>query len=63
MPITYVLNLRDRSVPLPLQQEMIARLPEPPVVVPLDTGHVPAVTMPSVLAALLDGYAAQYEPA
>ena len=63
VPVTYVLNLRDRSVPLALQQEMIARLPELPVVVPLDTGHVPAVTMPAVLAALLDGYAAQYQRA
>jgi hypothetical protein len=40
---------------------MMARLPTSPVVVPLDTGHVPAVTMPIVLAALLDGCAAQYE--
>ena len=61
VPLTYLVNLRDRSVPLALQREMIARLPAPPVVVPLDTGHVPAVTMPTVLAALLDGCAAQYE--
>ena len=61
VPVTYVVNLRDRSVPLALQREMISRLPKPPVVVPLDTGHVPAVTMPTVLAALLDGFAAQYE--
>ncbi len=49
VPVTYVENLRDRSVPLALQREMIARLPVPPVVVPLDTSHVPAVTMPAVL--------------
>jgi pimeloyl-ACP methyl ester carboxylesterase len=61
VPVTYVLNLRDRSVPLALQREMMTRLPTPPIVVPLDTGHIPAVTMPTVLAALLDGCAAQYE--
>jgi pimeloyl-ACP methyl ester carboxylesterase len=61
VPVTYVLNLRDRSVPLALQRAMMARLPTLPVVVPLDTGHVPAVTMPTVFAALLDGCAAQYE--
>jgi pimeloyl-ACP methyl ester carboxylesterase len=61
VPVSYVVNLRDRAVPLALQREMLARLPEPPFVVPLDTGHVPAVTMPTVLAALFDGVATQYE--
>ena len=58
IPVTYVLNLRDRAVPLTLQLEMISRLPAPPRTIPLDVGHMPAVTMPVVLAALLDGIAA-----
>jgi hypothetical protein len=37
---------------------MISRLPAPPRTIPLDVGHMPAVTMPVVLAALLDGIAA-----
>jgi pimeloyl-ACP methyl ester carboxylesterase len=57
VPVTYVLNLRDRAVPLTLQLEMISRLPGSPRTIPLDVGHMPAVTMPVVLAALLDGIA------
>jgi pimeloyl-ACP methyl ester carboxylesterase len=44
VPVTYVLNERDRPVPAALQEEMIDRLPAPPVVVRLDGGHIPAVT-------------------
>jgi pimeloyl-ACP methyl ester carboxylesterase len=58
VPHTYVLNLRDRAVPLDLQLEMIERLPRAPRVVPLDSGHMPAVTMPVAVAAVLDGIAA-----
>jgi pimeloyl-ACP methyl ester carboxylesterase len=58
VPHTYVVNLRDRAVPLELQEEMIARLPAPPRVIPLDGGHMPAVTAPEVLAAIVDGIAA-----
>ena len=54
---TYVLNLYDRAVPLELQEEMIRRLPTTPRVIPLAAGHMPAVTMPVVLSALLDGIA------
>jgi pimeloyl-ACP methyl ester carboxylesterase len=57
VPHTYILNLYDRAVPLELQEEMVRRLPFPPGIVPLATGHMPAVTMPAVLAALLDGIA------
>ncbi|MDZ4828042.1 MAG: hypothetical protein SGJ13_16500 [Actinomycetota bacterium] len=54
VPVTYVKNLRDRAVPPALQDEMIARLREPPVaVVDLDTGHIPMVTEPEAFAQLL----------
>jgi pimeloyl-ACP methyl ester carboxylesterase len=54
LPVTYVVNERDRPVPTPLQDEMVEHLPEPPVVVRLDCGHIPAVTHPHDLAAVLD---------
>ena len=50
VPVTYVLNERDRPIPPALQEEMIERLPDPPRVVRLDTGHLPAVTDPDKLA-------------
>lgn len=50
VPVTYVLNERDRPIPPALQEEMLARLPEPPAVVRLATGHLPAVTHPDRLA-------------
>jgi pimeloyl-ACP methyl ester carboxylesterase len=53
-PVTYVRNLRDRPIPLALQDEMIARLREP-TVVDLDTGHVPAVNHPRAFAAICNG--------
>ncbi|MBV8295394.1 MAG: hypothetical protein JO085_01045 [Acidimicrobiia bacterium] len=51
--MTYVLNERDRPIPPALQEDMIARLPDPPTVIRLDTGHIPAVTDPRQLAASL----------
>jgi pimeloyl-ACP methyl ester carboxylesterase len=53
VPVTYVLNERDRPIPVAMQEEMIARLPRPPQVVRLDGGHVPAVTDPEGFACLL----------
>jgi pimeloyl-ACP methyl ester carboxylesterase len=50
VPVTYVLNERDRPIPPALQEEMIGRLPDPPAVVRLATGHLPAVTDPELLA-------------
>jgi len=50
IPVMYVLNARDRPIPPALQEEMIVRLPAPPEVVRLDTGHLPAVTHPHELA-------------
>ncbi len=51
--VSYVLTERDRPVPATMQQEMIGRLPRPPAIVRLDTGHVPAVTMPETFARTL----------
>ena len=48
VPVTYVLNERDRPIPPDLQEEMITRLPEPPAVVRFPTGHLPAVTHPEL---------------
>ncbi len=46
VPITYLVNEHDRPTPRELQLEMAGRLPEPPAVHHLDSGHVPAVTDP-----------------
>jgi hypothetical protein len=51
VPITYLVNDHDRPIPRELQLEMAGRLPKPPAINHLDSGHVPAVTMPCVLAA------------
>jgi pimeloyl-ACP methyl ester carboxylesterase len=61
IPVTYVKNLRDRPVPVALQDEMIGRLPNPLEVIELDTGHIPAVTRPAEFAAILDRIAAAEE--
>lgn len=53
VPVTYVLTERDRPVAPAMQEEMIRRLPRPPTVIRLDSGHVPAVTAPAVLARIL----------
>jgi pimeloyl-ACP methyl ester carboxylesterase len=50
VPVTYVVNDLDRPIPLALQHEMVARLPNPPSVLHLDTGHIPAVTDPARFA-------------
>lgn len=56
LPCQYVLTVRDTSVPPALQEVMAARAAA--AVVPLDSGHLPHVTMPGVVAALCDGAAA-----
>ena len=53
VPVTYVLNERDRPVPPALQEEMVSRLPGPTSVVRVDAGHIPPVTAPEWFAALL----------
>ncbi|MGH8978600.1 MAG: alpha/beta fold hydrolase, partial [Acidimicrobiia bacterium] len=59
IPVTYVKNARDRPVPPALQDEMIARLPNPIEVVELDVGHIPAVTHPDLFAKVLHDVADQ----
>ena len=54
IPVTYVVNLRDRAVPPELQREMAARLPDPPTVVELDCGHLAAITRPVELAQIVN---------
>jgi pimeloyl-ACP methyl ester carboxylesterase len=60
VPVTVIRQLRDPVTPLELQDEMIMRLPDPAVVtvVDLDTGHIPAVTHPEAMAAILEAAAA-----
>jgi pimeloyl-ACP methyl ester carboxylesterase len=57
VPVTYVMNDRDRPVRPEKQVEMIGHLPQPPAptVVHLDGGHLPAVTDPGAFAAVLAG--------
>ena len=53
VPVTYVLNERDRPIPSATQEQMIGWLGRPVQVVRLDGGHMPAVTDPAALAAVL----------
>ena len=53
VPVTYVLNERDRPIPPATQEQMIGWLPQPADVVRLDGGHLPAVTNPHVFAAVV----------
>lgn len=53
VPVTYVINERDRPVPRSMQEEMVSRLPRRPTVIRLDTGHLPAVTAPGPFARVL----------
>ena len=59
IPITCIRQLLDPVTPLELQDEMIGRLPSPELVtvVELETGHIPAVTHPEAMAAILNGIA------
>lgn len=59
LPCQYVLTVRDTSVPAELQEVMASRAAA--AVVPLDSGHLPHVTMPGVIAALCDGAAADVD--
>ncbi len=53
VPVTYLLNTRDRPIPSATQEEMVTHLPRPPKVVRIDGGHIPAVTQPENFAALV----------
>jgi pimeloyl-ACP methyl ester carboxylesterase len=53
IPITYVLNERDRPVPPDIQEVMAARLPSPTTVIRVDSGHLLPVTEPAAFAELV----------
>ena len=53
VPVTYVLNERDRPIPPATQEQMIGWLPQTADVVRLDGGHLPAVTDPARFAAIV----------
>lgn len=55
VPITYVLNTRDRPVPTETQEVMSARLPPPVEVIRVDSGHLLPVTAPETFAGILMG--------
>ncbi|HVB91587.1 MAG TPA: alpha/beta hydrolase [Acidimicrobiales bacterium] len=55
VPITYVLNERDRPVPPAAQEEMSKRLPRPVTVVRVNSGHLLPVTDPVTFAEILAG--------
>jgi pimeloyl-ACP methyl ester carboxylesterase len=55
VPITYVLNERDRPVPPGTQEEMVKRLPQPLTVIRVDSGHLLPVTLPAAFAEFLTG--------
>lgn len=52
IPITYVLTELDNPIPADLQEEMVERLPHPPTVVRLASGHIPPVTDPEGFAGI-----------
>jgi pimeloyl-ACP methyl ester carboxylesterase len=61
VPVTYIVNERDRPVPAALQDEMVARLPNQPSVIRLDGGHIPAVTAPKEFATLVQEIASGHD--
>jgi len=53
VPVTYILNERDRPIPPAMQETMIGWLPQPATVIRMNGGHLPAVTDPvSFVAAM-----------
>ena len=53
VPVTYVLNTRDRPIPSETQEAMVKRLPSTTKVLRFDTGHLPPVTHPHEFARVL----------
>jgi pimeloyl-ACP methyl ester carboxylesterase len=62
VPVTYVLNQRDRPVLPSAQEEMVTRLPGTPTVIRLDCGHLPPVTDAEGFASLLHSLNASATP-
>ena len=54
VPITYVVNERDRPIRPEMQEVMVQRLPSPVEVIRLDSGHLLPVTSPAVFAAIVN---------
>jgi pimeloyl-ACP methyl ester carboxylesterase len=53
VPVTYVLNERDRPVLPEAQEEMVRRLPQPSTVIRVDSGHLLPVTAPALFARMV----------
>jgi pimeloyl-ACP methyl ester carboxylesterase len=53
IPITYVINDRDRPVQPEAQKEMAQRLPQPVTCVRVDSGHLLPLTAPGIFAKIL----------
>ena len=58
VPITYVLNERDRPVRRDDQEVMVRRLPAPAEVIRVDSGHLLPVTSPAAFAEIVTRVAA-----
>jgi len=54
VPITYVVNERDRPVRPEMQQVMVQRLPTPVEAIRFDAGHLLPVTSPAVFAEIVN---------
>jgi pimeloyl-ACP methyl ester carboxylesterase len=55
IPITYILNARDRPVLPATQEEMAQRLPAPVTIIRANSGHLLPVTSPGDFAQMLAG--------
>lgn len=53
VPITYIINRRDRPIPPESQEAMAGRLPQPTTIVRVDSGHLLPVTDPARFAEIL----------
>ena len=62
VPVTYVLNTRDRPVRPEAQEEMATRVPNLAAVVRLDYGHLSPITHPEVVAQIVNAAAAEVSP-
>jgi pimeloyl-ACP methyl ester carboxylesterase len=54
IPITYVINERDRPIRPEMQEVMVTRLPPPLEVIRVDSGHLLPVTSPRVFAEVVN---------
>jgi pimeloyl-ACP methyl ester carboxylesterase len=62
VPVTYLLNTRDRPITPAMQEAMVGHLPHLADVVRLDGGHLPAVTDPAGFAQQLLEHAGARPP-